>query len=117
MNISDFDAKVLVAQSATESFLIVRWGSIWSYVIMNNRTKETEQRGARYDTKTEYVNNAIKAAHNYDFIDSEVVPTFARFTSVRVSTSQRDALVYLVMQSTTPPRVRAELNALLVQLN
>ena len=51
MIISDFDAKVLVAQSATESFLIVRWGSIWSYVIMNNRTKETEQRGARYETK------------------------------------------------------------------
>jgi len=117
MKISDFDAKILVAQSADESFLIVRWGKIWAYVIMNNRTKETEQRGARYDTKTEYVNNAITAAHNYDFIDSEVVPTFARFTSVRVSTAQRDALTYVVMQATTPPRVRAELNALLVQLN
>lgn len=117
MKISDFDDKILVAQSATESFLIVRWGSIWSYVIMDNTTKTTEQRGARYETKTEYVNNAITQSHTYDFIDSEIVPTFARFTSVRVTSRQRDALSYVVLQATTPPLIRRELTALLSQLN
>ena len=117
MKIQDLDSKILVAKSADESFYVARWGAVWFYVIEDHKTRQIEQRcGGLYQTKSAYLANAVEKAESYDFLESEVVDTFPRMSSVVITPSQVDAIQYVTMQATTPHHVRAQLNALLLKV-
>lgn len=117
MIISDFDSKTLVAKSADESFYVVRWGSVWFYVIEDHKTRQVEQRcGGLYKTKSAYMQNAVEKAESYDFLESEIVDTFPRFHAVRLTEEHIAALGYLSLQAETPHAIRRELNEILKQV-
>jgi len=117
MLISDFDKAILVAKSADESFYVVRWGAVWFYVIKDHKTRQVEQRcGGLYQTKSAYMWNAIEHAQSYDFLESEIVDTFPRFHSVRLTEDQIAALGYVALQATTPGAVREQINLILNQV-
>lgn len=115
--IKNFDAKVLVSKSSDESFYVVRWGKVWFYVIMDNKTLITSQHcGGAYETKAAYMANALHHAEVYGFTPGEVVDTFPRALSVRLSEGQIAALGYLALQATTPAAVKDELALILKQV-
>ena len=115
--INNFDAKVLVSKSTDESFYVVRWGKVWFYVIMDNKTKITSQHcGGAYSTKSAYMQNALYHAEVYGFTPAEVVDTFPRYNAVYLTEEHIAALGYLSLQAETPHPIRRELNEILKQV-